>query len=68
MVPPWVPPIPDLPPIPPGQEPPVLPSPQQVIPLAPRGRFGGVRQDIGNFGKSGGSSSMRRAVGGYIRK
>lgn len=82
MVPSWVPPPPPdgelpfdsmLPPadgenpvIPPNQ--PTVPIPTPSIPIAPSGRFGPTRINLGKFASTGDGGSMRRAVGHYIRK
>lgn len=79
MVPPWVPDIP-LPAAPPAEIPsddapvagvdqgtPPRTEPQQAIPLAPAGRFGGARRSLGDYAHSGDRDSMRRGVGRYVR-
>lgn len=82
MVPPWVPdPAPPNPP--PGQDGaapedgdgqgPPAPNPQQPAhaqpaPLAPAGRFGGARLNLGKFADSGDRKAMRRSLGQYVRK
>ena len=38
------------------------------VPIAPRGRFGPARRDIGSFGRTGSTDDMRRGVGHYVRK
>lgn len=35
-------------------------------PIAPRGRFGGTRTSLGDFGSSGDRDSLRRGVGRYV--
>lgn len=40
---------------------------QESIPIAPAGRFGNARRSLGDFARSGDTSSMRRAVGRYIQ-
>jgi len=44
--------------------PPAVPQPA----VAPSGRFRGARTNIGSFGKTGDTSSMRRGVGQYVKK
>jgi hypothetical protein len=80
MVPPWVPdPAPPPPPDPnarpqpegDGQAAPPPPSPNQPlppVPIAPAGRFGGARLNLGKFAQTGDQRAMRRGIGQYIRK
>lgn len=75
MVPPWTPPA--LPPEPtdrkaepPSSDPaapvsaPTLPS----SPIAPAGRFGGARGNLGRFAKSGARKDLQRGLGHYVHK
>lgn len=74
LVPPWV---PD--PIPPAnddsgngadgqnQEAPPALAPQPA-PMAPRGRFGPARSNLGTFARTGGSHDMYRALGHYVHR
>lgn len=81
MVPSWVPDPPDgdlpfdnmLPP--PDVENPVVqpndtttPRPIPPVPIAPAGRFGPARINLGKFARTGDSGNMRRAIGHYVRK
>lgn len=81
MVPSWVPDPPDgelpfdnMPPPPDVENPVVLPNdsttqfPPSPVPIAPTGRFGPARINLGKFARTGDSGSMRRAVGHYVRK
>lgn len=84
MVPPWVPdiPLPALPseavpaegvplvdtPDQSQPEPPVRTEPQQPIPVAPRGRFGGAKRNLGEYANSGDRDSMKRGLGQYVKK
>jgi hypothetical protein len=43
------------------------PSGLQAPPIAPEGRFGGVRTSLGNFARSGDSGDLRRSLGHYVR-
>lgn len=81
MVPPWVPdaPLPELPDAaePPSSESPGDADPQSPnlngqdsyspIPIAPSGRFSGVRRSLGDFARSGDRAEMRRGLGRYVR-
>ncbi|WP_425908129.1 Qat anti-phage system associated protein QatB [Nitrobacter sp. TKz-YC02] len=77
MVPPWTPAAPQDP-VPPAEEPDatpedtpsegdVAPPGLQAPPIAPEGRFGGVRTSLGNFARSGDSGDLRRSLGHYVR-
>ena len=44
------------------------PPPRHPAPIAPRGRFGPARRNIGDFGRTGSTDDMRRGVGHYVRK
>ena len=83
MVPPWVPDIPlaVAPPVvlPPGADPestsdqallePSAPTePQQPIPVAPSGRFGSARRNLGDYAHSGDRKGMKRGLGQYVKK
>jgi hypothetical protein len=48
--------------------PPAPVSPQQPVPIAPRGRFGPSRISLGQYARSGSSDEMRRGVGHYVSK
>jgi hypothetical protein len=39
----------------------------QPSPIAPEGRFGGVRSSLGNFARSGDDRDLRRSHGHYVR-
>lgn len=83
MVPPWTPAAPKDPAPPggepdalPGDAPPggdqaappaAQPPGAQPSPIAPEGRFGGVRSSLGSFARSGGSRDLRRSLGHYVR-
>ncbi len=45
-----------------------VPLTKRPVPIAPRGRFGPARRDIGSFGRTGSTDDMRRGVGHYARK
>lgn len=84
MVPPWVPDIPlsvappvVLPPI--GTAPETTPNqalpessaptePRQPIPVAPSGRFGSARRNLGDYAHSGDRNGMKRGLGQYVKK
>ena len=77
MVPPWVPEIPTPPlaevpedgtpaEVDPAKSP--IAVPQMPTPMAPAGRFGGARLNLGSYSKSGDRASMRRGIGQYVRK
>jgi hypothetical protein len=79
MVPPWVPPMPPVSPNPPedgdaqSPAPPTQPAPQQPAqaqpsPMAPARRFGGVRLNLGKFGRGGDRRDMQRGIRDYVRK
>ncbi len=81
IVPPWVPDPaaptppadPNVPPPPegegqPGPPPPNPNQPPPPVPIAPAGRFGGARLNLGKFAQSGDQRAMRRGIGQYIRK
>ena len=42
--------------------------PPQSIPIAPPGRFGPARTNLGSFARNGSTGDMRRGVGHYVRK
>lgn len=84
MVPPWVPdiPLPAVPseavpaegipldgmPVQSQPDPPVRTEPRQPIPVAPSGRFGGARRNLGDYAHSGDRGSMTRGLGQYVKK
>lgn len=84
MVPPWVPdiPVPVVPPIlfPPIvpaldnipdqalPEPSAPTEPRQPIPVAPIGRFGGARRNLGEYAHDGDRNGMMRGLGQYVKK
>lgn len=43
-------------------------SPPPPIPVAPTGRFGPARRDLGSFARSGSTEDMRKGVGHYVGK
>lgn len=83
MVPPWTPAAPQdpMPPVgAPDAIPEVAPAEGNVVappaalsqvlqapPIAPEGRFGGVRTSLGNFARSGDNGDLRRGLGHYVR-
>ena len=70
MVPPWAPnPIPPAgPPEPAPPTPEADATPPANVPMAPAGRFGAARLNLGSFAASGSQKDMRRGVGHYARK
>lgn len=75
MVPPWVPdPVPPndqhdpLPDQPPADLPVPPPIPSQPTPIAPPGRFGPSRANLGRYAQSGSRTDMQRGLGHYVRK
>ena len=81
MVPSWGPPPPNgelpldnMPPPGDGEKPivpptdPTTPFPAQPVPIAPSGRFGPTRLNLGKFARTGDATSMRRGIGHYVRK
>lgn len=44
------------------------PAPQAPVPVAPGGRFGTARRDLGSFARSGSTAEMRSGVGHYVSK
>lgn len=67
MVPPWVP----DPVLPNDQLDPLLDQPvtsSQPIPIAPPGRFGPSRANLGRYAQSGSRINMQRGLGHYVRK
>ena len=44
------------------------PAPQAPVPVAPGGRFGTARRDLGSFARSGSTADMRSGVGNYVGK
>lgn len=82
MVPPWTPPSPppdespnpqppdnpqNLPPEGEGNMPSPVPAPVQPAPLAPPGRFMGVRRGLGDYVRSGDRGDLGRSLGHYVR-
>jgi hypothetical protein len=51
-----------------GQPDPQQPAQAQPVPIAPAGRFGGARLNLGKFARNGKPRDMRRSLGQYIRK
>ena len=44
------------------------PATQAPVPMAPRGRFGPARYNLGSFARTGSSADMRKGVGHYVSK
>lgn len=42
--------------------------PQPAVPIAPSGRFGSARRDLGSFARTGSTADMRTGVGHYVSK
>lgn len=84
MVPPWVPdiPLPGMPPtlLPPtgtmpesnpaetSPEPSTPTEPRQPIPVAPSGRFGSARRNLGDYAHRGDRNDLKRGLGQYVKK